>query len=189
MEVNCSFQAIVGGLCGCKRTDKEKKRCQESGERIIVPLLSCDKEIATHKSLFAFSEPVNEVDLILCRAAIFAHPKDIQTLTICAYHRYNLGLGWMRGSNTRCRVPVSLSNHGKSRAKWPKCERGVSKDQSQIILKKTGTFVPVGSGIIDKLFVSFIMNSIFHNQAVFLSTFFSILGMLGICINCRKKTP
>lgn len=56
-----------------------------------------------------------------------------------------------------------------------------------IILKKTGTFVQVGSGIIDKLFVSFIMNSIFHNQAVFLSTFFSILGMLGICINCRKK--
>ena len=147
MEVNCSFEAIVGGSCGVKRTDKGKTRSDKTVERIIVPLLSCDKDITAHKSLFSFSEPSYEVDLILCRSALFSRPKDIHNRTICSSHRYNLGLGWARGSNTRCRVPASLSNHGKSNARWPKIERGMSKIQSSIIFKRTGIFIPVGSGI------------------------------------------
>ena len=147
MEVNCSFEAIVGGSCGVKRTDKGKTRSDKTVERIIIPLLSCDKDITTHKSLFSFCEPSDEVDLILCRSALFSRPKDIHNWTICSSHRYNLGLGWARGSNTRCRVPASLSNHGKSNARWPKIERGMSKIQSSIIFKRTGIFIPVGSGI------------------------------------------
>ena len=75
MKVNCSFEAIVGGSCGVKRTDKGKTRSYKTVERIIVPLLSCDKDITTHKSLFSFSEPSDEVDLILCRSALFSRPK------------------------------------------------------------------------------------------------------------------
>ena len=80
MEVNCSFEAIVGGSCGVKRTDKGKTRSDKTVERIIVPLLSCDKDITTHKSLFSFCEPSDEVDLILCRSALFSRPKDIHNL-------------------------------------------------------------------------------------------------------------
>ena len=147
MEVNCSFEAIVGGSCSVKRTDKGKTRSDRTVERIIVPLLSCNKDITTHKSLFSFSETSDEVDLILCRSALFSRPKDIQNWTICSSHRYNLGLGWARGSNTACRVPVSLSNHGKSNARWPKIERGMSKIQSSVIFMRNGIFIPVGSGI------------------------------------------
>ena len=97
MEVNCSFEDIVGGSCGVKRTDKGKTRSYKTVERITIPLLSCDKDITTHKSLFSFSEPSDEVDLILCRSALFSRPKDIHNWTICSSHRYNLGLGWPEG--------------------------------------------------------------------------------------------
>ena len=144
MEVECSFRAIVGGSCSQLR----RKDTKSSGEssRIIIPLLSCEKDISNHKSLFSFNEPVDEVDLIFSRAAIFSRPKDIKSWTVCSHHRHTLGLGWTRGANTRCRVPVELSNHGKSRSKWPKSERGIGKYHSQIILKNTGIFIPVGSG-------------------------------------------
>ena len=60
-----------------------------------------------------FSDPENKVDLILSRADIFETPKYVDDFTDCRTHRSNLGVGWSRGSSSRCRVPKEVSGHGK----------------------------------------------------------------------------
>ena len=139
MEGCCSFKALVGGVCGY--TTKDRKRRNE-----IVPLLSCNKNISNHNSTYKFTGPEDEVDLILCRAARFTKTERLCSMTICPNHRAKLGLGWSRGSSTRCRVPEGISNHGKGTGLWPKGERGLGKEESETILRKFGSFVQVGSG-------------------------------------------
>ena len=85
--------------------------------------------------------------IVLSRAGIFETPKDIDDFTNCPTHRSNLGVGWSRGSNSRCRVPKEVSGHGKGRVKSiPKADRGIGKRVSQIVLKMSGKFVQSGSG-------------------------------------------
>ena len=107
---------------------------------IIIPLLACSKRIYGHSTSFGFSGPKDEIELILNLAAIFSPPVNIHSMTTCPSHRAKLGLGWTRGSSTRCRVPFQILNHGKSDRTWPKCDRGIGKRDSQIILKRTGVF-------------------------------------------------
>ena len=64
MEVYCSFKKIVGGICGYDSRDRKR-------QAEIVPLSSCKKDITKHLTLFSFSGPENEMDLILCCAASF----------------------------------------------------------------------------------------------------------------------
>ena len=54
-----------------------------------------------------WGDPETEVDLILSRAGIFKTPKDIDDFTVCLTLRSNLGtgVGWIRSSSSRCRVP------------------------------------------------------------------------------------
>ena len=139
MDVCCSFKSIVGETCGFDK----RSRTQEA---VSIPLLACSKRIDSHSTSFGFSGPKDEVDLILSRAAIFSPPVKIHSMTTCPSHRAKLGLGWTRGSSTRCRVPSEISNHGKSDRTWPKCDKGIGKRDSQIILKRTGVFLQVGSG-------------------------------------------
>ena len=139
MEVCCSFKSIVGGNCGFDKRSRKQ-------ETVIIPLLACSKRIDGHSTSFGFSGPKNEVDLIVSRAAVFSPPVNINSMTICPSHRAKLGLGWTRGSSTRCRVPSEISSHGKSDRTWPKCDRGIGKRDSQIILQRTGVFLQVGSG-------------------------------------------
>ena len=139
MEICCSFQSISGGVCGADSRDRKHAIR-------VVPLLSCSKVISQHRKMFLFSGPENEVDLILCRAGIFTREGDLRTMTICPLHQARLGLGWTRGASTRCRVPASLSNHGKKKGNWPKGERGIGKTESEMLLRWTGVFVQVGSG-------------------------------------------
>ena len=88
---------------------------------------------------------VDKVDLILSRADIFETPKDIDDFTNCPTHRSNLGVGWSRGSSSRCRVPKEVSGHGKGRVKSiPKADRGIGKLVSQIEPKMSGKFVQSG---------------------------------------------
>ena len=77
---------------------------------------------------------------------MFTYKEGLITMTICPNHRAKLGLGWTRGSSTRCRVPERIYNHGKGKGVWPKGERGLGKRGSEVILRKTGSFVQVGSG-------------------------------------------
>ena len=94
-----------------------------------------------------FSDAENEVDLVLSSAGIFETPKDIDDFTNCLTHRSNLGVGWNRSSNSRCRVPKEMSGHGKGRVKSiPKADRGISKRVSQIVLKMSGKFLQPGFG-------------------------------------------
>ena len=57
-----------------------------------VPLLSCVKDIESHKSHWSFTGVTGEQELILLRAAIFTTLQDISNLTICPFHRSELGL-------------------------------------------------------------------------------------------------
>ena len=94
-----------------------------------------------------FSDPENEIDLVLSRAGISETLKYVDDFTNCPTHRSNLGVGWNRGSNSRCRVPKEMSGHGKGRVKSsPKADRGIGKRVSQIVLKMSGKFVQSGFG-------------------------------------------
>ncbi|KAL9977986.1 hypothetical protein ACROYT_G015455 [Oculina patagonica] len=138
MNACCSFKSLVGGQCSFDRRDRK-----QSTE--IVPLLSCAKNVAQHKSLFQFHDVESKIELILARAAMFNTPKNVEVMTVCPSNRSSLGLGWTRGTE-RCRVPQDISLHKMVRGKYPKAERGVNKT-SKLILKRTGHLVPVGSGM------------------------------------------
>ena len=173
--------SIVGGMCGFDTRDRKKET------QIIPLLLACLKAISNHTASLGFSCPMNEVDLILSRAAVFTQPANINSMTICPLHREKLGLGWRRGSTARCRVPEALSNPDRRGKKWPKCDRGIGKIDSQIILKKTGVFLQIGSGkfAFCKLcftvmtFLRFLKNIDFKFKPL-------TLIFLGICASCWK---
>ncbi|XP_015753959.1 PREDICTED: uncharacterized protein LOC107333644 [Acropora digitifera] len=143
MEICCTFLSIAGRVCGADRRARKQ-------EIRVIPLVTCSKDISKHMSMLSFTGPEDEVDLILCRSGIFTRSEKVNAMTICPLHRAKLGLGWTRGASTRCRIPPSLSNHGKKKGKWPKGERGIRKNESKILLRKTGIFLPVGSGICRK---------------------------------------
>ena len=85
--------------------------------------------------------------IFLSRAGIFETPKDIDDFTNCPTHRSNLGVGWNRGSNSRCRVPKEMSGRGKGSVNSiPKADRGIGKRVSQILPKMSGKFVQSGFG-------------------------------------------
>ena len=115
----CSFKAIVGGPCSYDRRDQSKSVNE-------VLLLSCVKDIERHKSLWSFTGVTGELELILLRAGIFTSQQDVSDLTICPFHRSELGTGWQRSSNA-CRVPKEIAHHnqGKGNTKSVKGERGV----------------------------------------------------------------
>ena len=96
MEICCSVKSFAGGTCGFSY------RVDRSCISQVVPLSGCWKDISSHMRSCKFSDPENKVDLISSRADIFETPKD---LTNCPTHRSNLGVGWSRGSSSRCRVP------------------------------------------------------------------------------------
>ena len=113
-----------------------------------VPLLPCVKDIESHKSLWSFTGVTGEQELILLRAAIFTTQQDVSNLTICPFHRSELGIGWRRSSNT-CRVPNEIAHHsqGKGNTKSVKGDRRVGREISKLIFERTGILVPVGSGM------------------------------------------
>lgn len=135
MEVICSFQKLVGGVCA---SDKRDERA------VVVPVSSCERDISGHTRSVEIRDVYSEVELILARASVFSLPHDISTWTICPAHRSSLGIGWRRGAN-RCRVPPGLSKHA-AKGKTRKADRGIGKSESKAILQHTGVFVPVGSG-------------------------------------------
>ena len=155
-------------------------------ETEIVPLLSCTKNIASHKSAFKFTGPEGEIDLILCRASMFTYKERLSTMTICPNHRAKLGLGWIRRSSTRCRVPERISNHGKGKGVWPKGERGLGKRESEVILRKTGSFVQVGSDKFYFLFSRMVYPDVEFGQLTdgHLTAF---LHHSGVCRTCRER--
>ena len=92
-------------------------------------------------------DPETEVDLILSRAGIFDTPKDIHGFTICPTHISNLstGVGWIRGSISRCRVPKEGYGHGKGRVESiPRAYWRLSKRVLQIVRKTSGKFIQLG---------------------------------------------
>ena len=134
MEINCSFQRLVGGQCS------PDKRSRVTGA-VILPLHSYRKSILAHTQAVAVNDVESEVDLLLVRASIFTILSDVSDWTICPGHCSSLGIGWRRGSE-RCHVPAELSKQAKA----CKPDRGIHKALSHTILQQTGIFVPTGSG-------------------------------------------
>lgn len=132
MDINCSFQRLVGGHCS---QDKRSRVAAEGA--VILPLRSCAKDISAHKQAVGVNDVESEVDLILARASIFTVSSNISDMTICPGHRSSLGIGWRRRITT-----VRHAKKGKSH----KADRGINKALSWTILRRTGIFVPVGSG-------------------------------------------
>ena len=128
----CYFGPIVGTDCSFDHRDTKQSLD-------ITPLAACKKEIANHKSTWAFSGVESEEELILARAGIFyVKLQDRSDLDICPYHRSELGIGWRRGKDI-CRIPEELATHKTIR----KGERDNGK-ASKIVFQSTGILVPVG---------------------------------------------
>ena len=88
LKLPVSFKFIVRSACLYDRQDRSK-----SFE--VVPLVSCNKDVQGHKSAWCFAGVKNESELILARAGIFyMSAKDVNNLTICPFHRSDLGTGW-----------------------------------------------------------------------------------------------
>ena len=67
MEVICSFQKLVGGVCA---SDKRYERA------VVVPVLSCERDISGHTPSVEIRDVHSEVELILARASVFLLPRD-----------------------------------------------------------------------------------------------------------------
>lgn len=136
---SCSFNAIVGDECGC-----DPKHRIKSLHNVL--LKTSQRNTAEYKRYFSIIGVENEVELILTRSRIFdTVPRNIDSLTMCPYHRASLGVSW-KWSSAKCSVPVFLSQHKADVRSKPKADRGLSKAGSKTILKETGVFLPVGSG-------------------------------------------
>ena len=144
MEEKCTFSKKVGGACGLDKRYKETN---------VVPLLSCERNVTEHTRGVGITEDIDtEYELILARASIFVSPSDISTWQICPAHRSRLGIGWRRGAN-RCRVPAVMSSHGERKRI---ADRGIRKSESKKILRYSGVFLPVGSGMYINIFNNYI---------------------------------
>ena len=103
--------------------------------------------VGRSKSLKGGPYPLADLDRgvqIRCDIGIFEMPKDIDDFTICPIHRSNLGtgIGWIRGSISRCREPKEVFGHGKGRVKSiPKAYWGIGKRVPQIVRKTSGKFI------------------------------------------------
>ena len=142
MEACCSLKSLVGSSCGFDAKDRKRQT-----QIVRIPFLSCTKNISKHWSTLSFSGLQNEIDLVQSGAALVDQAEErIKSMTICPRHRATLGISWTRGGGTRCRVPQAISGHGRSRGTWPKGDRGLGKQDSALILRNTGVFIPAGSG-------------------------------------------
>ena len=105
----CTFSLLVGGECGADPKSK-------TASRKIVPLVSCSKNISSHKKQLHFSGCETEIELILARSGCFQTPENIHDMTICPLHRVSLGIGWRRSKRV-CSVPGKLSGHSEESKK------------------------------------------------------------------------
>ena len=107
-----------------------------------MPLSSCDRGIGECVRRVGISDISSELELILALASTFSFPRNIPRWTVCPAHHFSLGIDWQRGAN-RCRVPAGLANDTNKRM----AGRGIGKTESKEILRCTGVFVVVGSGM------------------------------------------
>ncbi len=63
MEITCSFQKRTGGVCGLDKRYKNE---------VVVPLSSCDRDIASHVRSVGVRDITSEIELILARSSVFS---------------------------------------------------------------------------------------------------------------------
>ena len=81
MEINCSFHRIVEGQCSRDKRSQGKEK-----GALILPLISCGKNISAHAQSVGVTDVESEIDLILARTSMFTVPDGISRMTICPEH-------------------------------------------------------------------------------------------------------
>ena len=134
MEVCCTFRSIAGGVWGAdNRARKQEIR--------VIPLVTCSKDISNYMSMLSITGPEDEVDLILYRSGIFTRSEKVNAMTICPLHVPSWVLAGQEGQVQDAEFHLHSPIMG-----WPKGERVIGKNESEMLLRKTGIFLPVGSG-------------------------------------------
>ncbi|XP_028518268.1 uncharacterized protein LOC114576220 [Exaiptasia diaphana] len=107
-----------------------------------LELNECTRDVSGHlKSLkLSADEGIDtELKLLLARVGIFDVDASHKSVTICPRHRGEQGLRW-RTRKINCSIPNEIIQHVDS----AKGSHRVTSSLSAIILKNTGTLVPVG---------------------------------------------
>ena len=132
MEASCSFKFIVGSACSYDRQDRSKLF-------EVIPFVSCNKDVQGYKSAWCFARVENESELNLARGGIFyMSAKDINAVTICPFHRSELGEG--------ARIPTEFQmTVGMSAQISLEIERAVQEVGGTIDTKEDLAFVTLQS--------------------------------------------
>ncbi|CAC5417586.1 unnamed protein product [Mytilus coruscus] len=125
----CSFSAFTNTKCGLTPYfPKETK---------VLLLKYCQRNLKSHLSSYYIDDISTEYNLICHRVGIFA---EIDSYSVCPYHRYSLGVYWKRLS--KCTHP---EHTGKGKPEGNR--QGVTVAASLHLLQKFGCVIPVGSGL------------------------------------------
>ena len=109
------------------------------------PFTGLFKSNSNHKASLVFLVQRTKLTLF---SAEQPYLPNLQTSIVLFYDHlslasWTLGLGWRRGSTAKCRVPKALSNYDRRGKKWPECDQGIRKVDSQI--EKTEVFLQIGT--------------------------------------------
>ena len=121
MEVICSFQKLVGGVCA---SEKPYERA------VVVPVLSREREVSGHTQSVRISDVQSEVELILARAPRTGGPRD--------HGLDHLPSPSLKGDN-QCQVPPRPKH--ASKGKLAKAYRGRRRPRPFLAVRR----VPVDS--------------------------------------------
>ena len=134
MGICCSFKSFAGGTCGYSYG--EDRSCISQ----VVPLHSCKKDISSYLRSCKFSDPENEVDLILSRADILETLTDIDDFTMLGGVVVPIvDVEYLE----RCTAIVKVKGRVKSILK---ADGGIGRRVSQIVLNMYRKFIQPGSG-------------------------------------------
>ena len=134
MGICCSFKSFAGGTCGYSYG--EDRSCISQ----VIPLHSCKKDISSYLRSRKFSDPENEVDLILSRADILETLTDIDDFTMLGGVVVPIvDVEYLE----RCTAIVKVKGRVKSILK---ADGGIGRRVSQIVLNMYRKFIQPGSG-------------------------------------------
>ena len=105
----CSFEALFSGPCSYDGRDRSKS---VNGSTFIVLRKGHKKPQVAFN--WSFTGVNGERKLILLRAGIFTTQQDVSDLTICRFHRSELGTGWRKSPNS-CRVLKEIAHHSQDK--------------------------------------------------------------------------
>jgi hypothetical protein len=136
--VKCGLSAFRTDECGSYYLFPDVKG--------LVKIKDCKKDVTNHlRSVgvaaggsfrhFSSESTISEGELLLHRVGVFDE-RLYKDITVCPFHRYKLGIYYKQKRS--CGYP-SHSGNGKT-------YRGITTDESRMVLQRFGLLLPVGTG-------------------------------------------